>query len=242
MQVDLQEDRKQGKNFATSKTKVSPPPIKNISTDFPSTKVKLQDFFQVHEADTGQNATIYLSFTMPGTTEEALHDSMVNTLKQNNLWLISDELASKQKDEVGFVQNGNPTYTCPQGVADKITAAIIKLALTNSVASALVDKIKGKEFIFCKSNKLYRFTAIGEGIQMLTTNNNYGIVMRLIGMLPPNLISHYYQIRSKMIKRQMKPDLYDKLILRHQDEVNKQGQIVLTNIDADLFETQVNFV
>ena len=36
--------------------------------------------------------------------------------------------------------------------------------------------------------------------------------------------------------------LYDKLIHLHQDEVNKQGYIELTNIDADLFETQVNFV
>ena len=40
----------------------------------------------------------------------------------------------------------------------------------------------------------------------------------------------------------MKQDLYDKLILRNQDEVKNQGYIVLTNIDVDLFETQVNFV
>ena len=40
----------------------------------------------------------------------------------------------------------------------------------------------------------------------------------------------------------MKPDLNDKLILWHQVEVKKQGYIELTNIDAHLFETQVNFV
>ena len=39
----------------------------------------------------------------------------------------------------------------------------------------------------------------------------------------------------------MNPDLYDKLILRHQDEVNKQGHIVLINFGVDLFETRVNF-
>ena len=39
----------------------------------------------------------------------------------------------------------------------------------------------------------------------------------------------------------MNPDLYDKLILQHQDEVNKQGNIVLMNIEADPFETQVYF-
>ena len=38
----------------------------------------------------------------------------------------------------------------------------------------------------------------------------------------------------------MKPELYDKSILQHQDEVNKQGYFEITNIDADLFETQVN--
>ena len=35
----------------------------------------------------------------------------------------------------------------------------------------------------------------------------------------------------------MNPDLYDKLILRHQDGANKQGHTVLMNIGADLFET-----
>ena len=53
---------------------------------------------------------------------------MVNTLKQNNLYLTSDEIAAKRKDEVDFVQNGNPTYTHSQGLADMIQAAIIKMA------------------------------------------------------------------------------------------------------------------
>ena len=69
---------------------------------------------------------------------------MMNTLKQNNIQLISDKLAAKQKNKVGFVQNGNPNYTHPQGIADKIKAAIIKLASTNSKTAALVDKIKGE--------------------------------------------------------------------------------------------------
>ena len=52
-----------------------------------------------------------MSFTMPGTTESVLHDSMVNTLKRNNLWLNSDKIAARRKDEVGFVENGNSDYT-----------------------------------------------------------------------------------------------------------------------------------
>ena len=104
-----------------------------------------------------------------------------------------------------------------------------------------IDKIKCKKYISCTSKRLYGKKAIGEGISILKTNNNYGIIMRLIGMLPPNLISHYYQVISKMIRKAMNPDFYGKLILRHQDEVNKQGYIVLMNIGADLFETQMNF-
>ena len=65
--------------------------------------------------------------------------------------------------------------------------------------------------------------------------------MRLIEILLPDLISHYYIVRSKMMKKAMNPDFYNRLILQHQDEVNRQGLIVLMNIGADLFETQVNF-
>ena len=57
---------------------------------------------------------------MPGETEAALHNSMRNTLRQNILWLTSDKLSAKQKDEIGFVQNSNPTYTHPQGLAEMI--------------------------------------------------------------------------------------------------------------------------
>ena len=39
----------------------------------------------------------------------------------------------------------------------------------------------------------------------------------------------------------MNLDSYDKLILQHQEEVNKQGYIMLINVGEDLFETQVNF-
>ena len=128
-----------------------------------------RDFFQVHEADSGQHVEIHLSFTMPGATESVLHDSMVNTLKQNNLWLTSDELAAKRNDEVGFVKNGNPIYTYHQGIADKLMAAITKLASTNLEAAVLFDKIKGKKFISCTSKRLYGKKAIGEGILILTT-------------------------------------------------------------------------
>ena len=85
-------------------------------------------------------------------------------------------------------QNGNPTYTHQQGQAKMIQAAIIKMTVTYPEAVALVAKIKGKQFIFCKSGKIYGNKAVGEGIQILTTNNNYGFIMRLIGIHPPNLI------------------------------------------------------
>ena len=104
---------------STAKIQLPSDPIEDISTDFPSSIAELQDFFHVHEAN-DRNAEIHLSFTMPGTTEAALHDIMRNTLRQNFLWLTSDELSAKQKDEIGWVQNGNPTYTHPQGLAEMI--------------------------------------------------------------------------------------------------------------------------
>ena len=81
---------------------------------------------------------------MQGTTEAVLHDSMRNTHRQKKLWLTSDKLSVKQKDEIGFVQNYNPTYTHLQGFADMIQAATIKMALMNPETAVLVAKIKGK--------------------------------------------------------------------------------------------------
>ena len=71
---------------------------------------------------------------------------------------------------------------------------------------------------------------IEEGISIQTTNNNYGLVVRLLEMLSPNLISQYYVVRSKLMKKAMNPESCDKLILRHQGEVNKQGHIALMNV------------
>ena len=79
---------------------------------------------------------------MPGTTDSVLYNFMMNTLKQNNIWLTNNELAAKRNDEVVFVQNGNPIYTYNQGTTDKLMAAITKLASTKSVAAALFDRSK----------------------------------------------------------------------------------------------------
>ena len=85
--------------FATAKIQLPSSPIEDIFIDFPSSKAELQDFFHVHDAN-DRNAEIHLSFTMLGTTEAALHDSMRKMLWKNFLWLTSDKLSAKQKDEV----------------------------------------------------------------------------------------------------------------------------------------------
>ena len=132
---------------------------------------------------------------------------MVYTLKQNNLWLNSDKTAAKRKDEVGFVENNNSDYTHHQETAAKIKAvakieaAIIKLTTINSTAVVLHSKIKGEKFIQCTSKRIYGSKVIGEGIAILTTNNNYGLVVRLLKMLSLNLISQYYVVRSKMKRK-----------------------------------------
>ena len=42
------------------------------------------------------------------------------------------------------------------------------------------------------------------------------------------------------MKKAMNPETYDKLILQHQGEVNKQGHIVLMNVGVGFYEMQVN--
>ena len=39
-------------------------------------------------------------------------------------------------------------------------------------------------------------------------------------------------------EKAMNPEMYDKLVLQHQREVNKQGHIVLMNIGIGFYEMQ----
>ena len=80
MQDDLHEDKKQSSISSDYKIPLLPNPIEDISTQFPPSIAKLQDFFHVHELNE-RNAEIQLAFTMPGTIEDAPHVSMKNTLK-----------------------------------------------------------------------------------------------------------------------------------------------------------------
>ena len=98
---------------------------------------------------------------------------MLNTLKQNNIWSNRDEIAAKRSNDVGFVENSNSDYTHHQETAAKIEAAIIKLTTIDSTAAALYSKIKGENFIQCTSKRIYGSKVIGEGISILTRNNNY---------------------------------------------------------------------
>ena len=65
---------------------------------------------------------------MPGTTEQVLHNSLLNTLQENNLWLNSEEIAAKRIDDVGWVENGSLDYTHHQETVTKIEAVITKVA------------------------------------------------------------------------------------------------------------------
>ena len=171
----------------TTKIPLPPCPIENISTQFPPSIEKLRDFYHVHEINE-RSAEIHLAFTMPGTTEDALHASMKNTLKQYSLWLTSKELSAKQQVWIGWIQNGNSTYTHSQGQATTIQEAITTMAEENLEAATLFAKIKfkikGEQFIYCRPGKIYRNNAVtGEGLLIFTTNNNFGCVLRLLGML-----------------------------------------------------------
>ena len=99
-----------------------------------------------------------------------------------------------------------------------------------------------KQFIQCRPGITLGHNKVkGEGINIFTTGNNYGPVLHLLGMLPENCISPYYQIIPKTVKRDMKKELYDRLIQLNQDEVNNQRFIDITSVNSDLFDSQVNF-
>ena len=85
---------------STAKLPLKSDSIEDITTDLSSSKAELQDFLHVHESNE-RNIEIHQAFTMPGTTEASLHDSMKNALTQNFLWLTSDKLSAKQKDVIG---------------------------------------------------------------------------------------------------------------------------------------------
>ena len=158
--------------YPTTKMPLPPKPIKNISTQFPPSIAKLRDFFHVHEINE-RSAEIHLAFTMPGTTEDALHASMKNTLKQYSLWLTSKELLAKQQVWIGWIKYGNPTYTNPQGQATRIQEEITKMAEVNPAAAKQFAKIKGEQYIYCRPGKMFGHNAVsGEGISIFTTSNN----------------------------------------------------------------------
>ena len=62
-------------------------------------------------------------------------------------------IISHTKDVIGWIKNGNSTYIHPQGQATTIQDAITTMAVENPEAAALVAKIKGEQFIFCRLGK-----------------------------------------------------------------------------------------
>ena len=102
------------------------------------------------------------------------------------------------------------------------------------------SKIKGQKFITCTSKKIYGKNAVTEAIVIQTTNNNYGLVLRLLGMIPDEIGPHYV-IRPKTLKKQLNNGGWDQLLRRQQGSVNNQRIIVLMNIDSTFFDIKVNF-
>ena len=64
-----------------------------------------------------------------------MHASLKNTLKNNNLWLASDEISANTYDDVGFVENSNPVYTNTTDMEIAIEEAFSELVKTNKVAA-----------------------------------------------------------------------------------------------------------
>ena len=67
---------------------------------------------------------------------------------------------------MGFVENGSSDYTHQERTAEKLMAAVIKSASTDSTAAVLFGKIKGEKFIQYTSKQIYQAKVIGEGISI----------------------------------------------------------------------------
>ena len=130
-------DKKTGKTAVfhpTTKLPLPQKPIAHISDNFPISQAEQRDFFYVQEIN-ASSVEIYLAITMSGTTQEDLHASMKNTLKPYSLWLTNKELAAQHQVWIGWIKNGNLTYTDPQGQSTGIEEEIIRMAEVNPEAA-----------------------------------------------------------------------------------------------------------
>ena len=227
--------------YPTTKVYPKAAPITNIIKNFPSTAAKLDDFFEVIEMKDSYSLRIYFAISVPGLTDMELRASLKNTLKHNNLWLASKEISAKTFDDIGFVENSNPDYTNSKEIEIAIEKSIMELVKTDPEAAAIHSKIKGPKFITCTSKKIYGGkNAVTEVIVIRTTHNNYGLVLRLLSMIP-NEIGPHYVIRPKILKKQLNTGGWDRLIQQQQRIVNNQRIMVLMNIDSTFFDIKVNF-
>ena len=169
-----------------------------------------------------------------------LHASLKNTLMHNNLWLASEEIPARTFDDIGFVENSNPDYTNSKELEIAIEEKIMELVETDPNAAAIYSSIKGPKFIICTSKKMYGTNAVTEAIVIRTTNNNYGLALRLLGMIS-NKIEPHYVIRPKTLKKQLNNGGWDQLLRRHQGNGNNQSIMDLRKIDNKFFDIKINF-
>ena len=180
--------------------------------DFTATIPKLRDFFKVDVYSNGLHVKIHLTFLMPGMTEQELQKSIKNTLQHANLWLNNKTIETWRPSDMGFLEKSNSEYTYTHKITTDVVQAITKEAETNPAAAEQLALIKGENFIWCVSKKIYGKKVVGNGIAIQITINNYKPVYKLIKMLPSSAISTYYIIRFKAMKLALKPETYNKLI------------------------------
>ena len=76
----------------------------------------------------------------------------------------------------------------------------MELVKKDPSAATTFTRVKGSKFSICTLMKKYGTNTVTEAIVIRTTNNNYGPVLRLLGMISNN-ISPYYVVRPKSLKR-----------------------------------------
>jgi len=169
-----------------------------------------------------------------------LHASLKNTLMHKNVWLASEEISAKTFDDIEFVENSNLDYTNSKEVEIAIEESIMELVEKDTNAAVIHSKIKGLKVITCTSKGIYGTNAVTDAIVIRTTNNNYGLALRLLGMISDEIGPHHV-IRPKILKKPLNSGGWDQLLRRQQGSVNYQRIVVLMNIDSKFFDIKINF-
>ena len=111
----------------------------------------------------------------------------------------SKAILSSRYVTIGWVEQGNTSYTSLEDMQTKNSNGIANAAQGSLTRETQYALIMEKEFIKCVPNLIFGNKAQSNGVLVQTTNNCYMIVLQLLGRIPPKVMTPYSLI-SKEIK------------------------------------------